>query len=44
MDQKVSTVFEVEDAPEVRIALSRMLADGGYSVRFFESAEPEGQG
>jgi len=39
MDEEVSTVFVVEDAPEVRIALSRMLAAGGYLVRSFESAE-----
>jgi FixJ family two-component response regulator len=39
MDNELSTVFVVEDAPEVRIALSRMLAAAGYPVRSFESAE-----
>ena len=33
------TVFIVEDAPEVRIGLSRLLAAEGYPVRSFESAE-----
>jgi hypothetical protein len=43
MHQEVSTVFVVEDAPEVRFALSRILAAGEYLGRSFESAEPEGQ-
>jgi FixJ family two-component response regulator len=33
------TVFIVDDAREVRIALSRLLSVAGYAVRSFESAE-----
>ena len=33
------TVFVVDDAPEVRIALSRLLGSAGYQVRPFESAQ-----
>jgi FixJ family two-component response regulator len=38
-------VFIVDDAPEVRRSLSRVLAAGGYETRAFESAESflEGQ-
>jgi FixJ family two-component response regulator len=39
MDNVAPTVFIVEDAPEVRIALSRMLTVAGYEVRSFDSAE-----
>ncbi len=39
MDNVAPTVFIVEDAQEVRVALSRMLAVAGYEVRTFESAE-----
>jgi FixJ family two-component response regulator len=33
------TVFIVDDAAEVRLGLSRLLAAAGYSVRTFESAD-----
>lgn len=33
------TVFVVDDAPEVRTALSRLLGSAGYQVRSFESAQ-----
>jgi FixJ family two-component response regulator len=39
MDNQARTVFLIEDAPEVRRALSRMLTVSGYRVRSFESAE-----
>jgi RNA polymerase sigma factor (sigma-70 family) len=39
MDGGTRTVFIVEDAPQVRKALSRVLAATGYQVRAFESAE-----
>jgi FixJ family two-component response regulator len=39
MDNFAPTVFIVEDAQEVRVALSRMLTVAGYEVRCFESAE-----
>ena len=39
MDGGVPTVFIVDDAREVRNALSRMLCAAGYPVRSFESAE-----
>jgi FixJ family two-component response regulator len=39
MTSQTHTVFVVDDALEVRVALSRLLASGGYSVRLFESAE-----
>ena len=34
-----ATVYVIDDAPEVRIALSRLLASAGYHVRPFESAQ-----
>lgn len=33
------TVFVVEDAPEVRVALARLLGAAGYRVNAFESAQ-----
>jgi FixJ family two-component response regulator len=39
MNRVTRTVFIVDDAPEVRKSLSRMLAAAGYQVRAFESAE-----
>lgn len=39
MHDAVQTVFIVEDAPEVRKSLSRVLRVAGYHVRSFESAE-----
>lgn len=39
MSGQVPTVFIVEDSPEVRGALARILSVGGYSVQTFESAE-----
>jgi FixJ family two-component response regulator len=39
MDTEARTVFVIEDAPDVRRALSRMLSVSGYQVRSFESAE-----
>lgn len=39
MDNVAPTVFIVDDAQEVRVALSRMLTAAGYRVRSFESAE-----
>jgi FixJ family two-component response regulator len=39
MDDEVRTVFVIEDAPDVRRAVSRMLSVSGYRVRAFESAE-----
>jgi RNA polymerase sigma factor (sigma-70 family) len=39
MHGAVQTVFIVDDAPEVRKALSRVLGAAGYQVRSFESAE-----
>jgi len=33
------TVFIVDDAPQVRLSLSRLLETAGYRVRSFESAE-----
>lgn len=39
MGNVAPTVFIVEDAQEVRVALSRMLAAAGYPVRSFETAE-----
>ena len=39
MDGATRTVFIVDDAPEVRKSLSRLLAAGGYLPRAFESAE-----
>jgi FixJ family two-component response regulator len=39
MDGIPGTVFIVEDSPEVRRSLSRVLAAANYQVRAFESAE-----
>jgi FixJ family two-component response regulator len=39
MDNETPTVFVVDDAPEVRMALSRLLGLAGYRVRAFDSAE-----
>ncbi len=39
MDDQARTVFLIEDAADVRKALSRMLSISGYQVRSFESAE-----
>jgi len=39
MDSAARTVFIVDDAREVRMALSRLLAAAGFQVRAFESAE-----
>src|ERR1700721_3726278 len=39
MSGQVPTVFIVEDSPEVRGALVRILSVGGYAVRTFDSAE-----
>jgi RNA polymerase sigma factor (sigma-70 family) len=39
MNGKVRTVFVVDDAQEVRKALSRVLSAAGYQVCLFESAE-----
>jgi FixJ family two-component response regulator len=39
MNGEVSTVFIVDDAREVRAALSRVLTAAGYQARSFESAE-----
>src|SRR5271156_5112874 len=38
MNGTTSTVFIVDDAREVRVGLSRLLAAAGYQVRAFESA------
>jgi FixJ family two-component response regulator len=39
MNGTTSTVFIVDDAREVRMGLSRLLAAAGYRVRTFESAD-----
>jgi FixJ family two-component response regulator len=39
MNGTTSTVFIVDDAREVRMGLSRLLAAAGYRVRAFESAD-----
>jgi FixJ family two-component response regulator len=39
MNSEARTVFIVDDAREVRTALSRVLSAAGYQVRSFESAE-----
>jgi FixJ family two-component response regulator len=39
MNAATQTVFVVDDTPEVRTAVSRMLGAAGYQVRSFESAE-----
>jgi FixJ family two-component response regulator len=39
MNGAAPTVYIVDDATEVRVALSRLLATMGYQVRAFESAE-----
>jgi FixJ family two-component response regulator len=39
MDDERDTVFVVDDAPEVRQSLSRLLGLAGYRVQAFESAE-----
>jgi FixJ family two-component response regulator len=39
MDSETRTVFVVDDVPEVRMSLSRLLSAAGYCVRAFESAE-----
>ena len=39
MDSAMRTVFIVDDARQVRKALSRLLAAADYQVRAFESAE-----
>src|SRR5208283_970107 len=38
MKAPAATVFVVDDSPEVRLALSRLLAAAGYLVQTFESA------
>lgn len=35
----MATVFVIEDAPDVRVALTRLLTPAGYDVRTFDSAE-----
>ena len=39
MNGTAQTVFIVDDAPEVRKSLARVLGVAGYQVRSFESAE-----
>src|ERR1700691_1255596 len=39
MASRAATVFIVDDAPEVRTALARLLSSAGHEVRSFESAE-----
>jgi FixJ family two-component response regulator len=39
MGQVAPTVFIVDDAPEIRASLSRLLGAAGYGLRAFESAE-----
>jgi FixJ family two-component response regulator len=39
MSGNIRTVFIVDDAPEVRTSISRVLLAAGYRVRSFESAE-----
>jgi FixJ family two-component response regulator len=39
MDGEMRTVYVVDDAPEVRAGLARLLGMAGYGVRTFESAE-----
>jgi FixJ family two-component response regulator len=39
MNDAARTVFVVDDAREVRMALSRVLRAAGYQVRSFESAK-----
>ena len=39
MNRSQATVFVVDDAQEVRIGLSYLLAGAGYQVRVFESAK-----
>jgi FixJ family two-component response regulator len=39
MNEAARTVFVVDDAREVRVALARVLSAAGYQVRAFESAE-----
>src|ERR1700735_1726775 len=39
MGQAAPTVFIVDDAPEIRASLSRLLGAAGYGLRAFESAE-----
>jgi FixJ family two-component response regulator len=39
MNSPICTVFVVDDAVEIRVALSRLLTAAGYGVRLFESAE-----
>ena len=39
MDGAARTVFIVDDAREVRMGISRLLAAAGFQVRVFESAE-----
>ena len=39
MSNEIGTVFIVDDVPEVRSALSRLLNTAGYRVQAFESAE-----
>lgn len=39
MDGEAGTVFIVDDAPKVRISLSRLLETAGYRSRSFDSAE-----
>jgi FixJ family two-component response regulator len=39
MGQVAPTVFIVDDAPEIRASLARLLAAAGYPLRAFESAE-----
>jgi FixJ family two-component response regulator len=39
MTHQGQTVFVVDDAPEIRIGLTRLLGAAGYQARSFESAE-----
>jgi len=39
MSSQVRTVFVVDDAREVRTALSRLLVEASYQTRLFDSAE-----
>jgi FixJ family two-component response regulator len=39
MSELKQAVFVVDDAPEVRVALSRLLGAAGYTVHLFDSAE-----
>lgn len=39
MSERPLAVFVVDDAADIRLALSRLLTAGGYTVRLFDSAE-----